>query len=103
MVLLNYSKALDHVDHTVLVTKCKSYNLPSFIIQWLCAFQSDRSQRVRLGQELSDWVSLKGSAPQGSWLGPLLFIVLIDDLHPLCSMHNYMDDTTFTVKVQKGS
>ena len=103
VVLLDYREAFDHVDHTVLVTKCKSYNLPNFIIRWLCAFLSDRSQRVRLGQELSDWVSLKGSVPQGSWLGPLLFIVLIDDLHPPCIMHKYMDDTTFTVKVQKGS
>ena len=74
--LLDYRKAFDHVDHTVLVTKCKTYNLPNFIIRWLCAFLSDRSQRVRLGQELSDWVNLKGSVPQGSWPGPLLFIVL---------------------------
>ena len=103
VVLLDYRKAFDHVDHTVLVTKCKSYSLPNFIIRWLCAFLSDRSQRVRLGQELSDWVILKGSVPQGSWLGPLLFIVLIDDLHPACIMHKYMDDTTFTVKVQKGT
>ena len=58
---------------------------------------------MKLGQELSDWVSLKGSVPQGSWLGPLLFIVLIDDLHPPCIMHKYMDVTTFTVKVPKGS
>ena len=57
VVLLDYRKAFDHVDHTVLVTKCKSYNLPNFIIRWLCAFLSDRSQRVRLCQELSDWVS----------------------------------------------
>ena len=75
VVLLDYRKAFDHVDYTVLVTKCKSYNFHNFIIRWLCAFLSDRSQRVRLGQELSDWVSLKESVPQGSWLG-LLFIVL---------------------------
>ena len=37
-VLLDYRKAFDHVDHTVLVTKCKSYDLPNFIIRWLCAF-----------------------------------------------------------------
>ena len=36
VVLLDYRKAFDHVDHTVLVTKCKSYNLPNFIIGWLC-------------------------------------------------------------------
>ena len=87
LVLLVYRKAFDKEDHTVLVTKCKIYNLP-IIIRWLCAFLSKRSQRVRLGQELSNWVSLKGSVPQGSWLRPLLFIVLIDDLHSPCIMHN---------------
>ena len=40
VVLLDYRKVFDHLDHTVLVTKCKSYNLPNFIIRWLCAFLS---------------------------------------------------------------
>ena len=82
VLLLDNRKAFE------LFTKSKSYILPNFIIRWLCAFLFDRSQRVKLGQELSDWVSLKGSVPQGSWLGPLIFIVLIDDLHPPCIMHN---------------
>ena len=103
VVLLDYRKAFDHVDHTVLVTKCKHFDLPNFIIRWLCAFLSNRSQRVRLGRELSDWVSLKGSVPQGSWLGPLLFIILINDLRLPCAVHKYMDDTTLTTQVQKGS
>ena len=58
---------------------------------------------MRLGQELSDWVMLKGSVPQGLWLGPLLFIVLLDDLHPPCTIHKYMDETTLTAPVQKES
>ena len=58
---------------------------------------------MRLGQERSDWVLLKGSVQQASWLGLLLFIVLIDDLHPPCTMHKYMDDATLTAPVQKGS
>ena len=37
VVLLDYRKAFDHVDHTVLVNKCKTYDLPNFIIRWLCA------------------------------------------------------------------
>ena len=87
VVLLDYRKAFDHVDHSVLISKCKSFDLPNFIIRWLCAFLSNRSQRVRLGRKLSDWVGLKGSIPQGSWLGPLFFIILINDLHPPCAVH----------------
>ena len=52
VVLLDYRKAFDHVDHTELVNKCKMYGLPGFIIRWIGYFISDRSQRVRLGQEL---------------------------------------------------
>ena len=103
VVLLDYRKAFDYVDHTVLVNKCKMYGLPGFIIRWIWYFLSDRSQRVRLGQELSDWVHLKGSIPQGTWLGPLLFVILINDLGPPCATHKYMDDTTLTVRVGKGS
>ena len=103
IVLLDYRMAFDHVDHTVLVNKCKMYGLPGFIIRWIGYFLSDRSQRVRLGQELSDWVHLKGSIPQGTWLGPLLFVILINDLGPPCATHKYMDDTTLTVRVGKGS
>ena len=103
VVRLDYRKAFDHVDHTVLVNKCKMYGLPGFIIRWIGYFLSDRSQRVRLGQELSDWVHLKGSIPQGTWLGPLLFVILINDLCPPCATHKYMDDTTLTVRVGKGS
>ena len=58
---------------------------------------------MRLGQELSDWVHLKGSIPQGTWFGPLLFVILINDLCPPCATHKYMDDTTLTVRVGKGS
>ena len=54
VVLLDYRKIFDHVDHTMLVTKCKHFELPNFIIRWLCAFLSNRSQRVMLGRELSD-------------------------------------------------
>ena len=41
--------------------------------------------------------------PQGSWLGPLIFIIYIDDLHPSCTTHKFMDDVTFTEVITKGS
>ena len=69
---------------------------PFLLFAGFCAILSDSSQGVKLGQELSDWVMLKGSVTQGSWLAPLLFIVLIDDLHPPRTMHNHMDGTTLT-------
>jgi len=52
--------------------------------------------------ECKDWnffsscLTLNGGIPQGSWLGPFIFIVLIDGLRPSCQTHKYLDDTTFT-------
>ena len=84
LVLLDYRKAFDHVDHIVRINKCKMYGLPGFIIRWIGDFLCDRSQSVRLGQELSDWVHLKASIPQGTWLRPLLFVILMNDLNFMC-------------------
>ena len=50
----------------------------------------------------SDWLRLTGAMPQGSWLGPLIFITLIDDLTANCLMHKYVDDTTLTEILNKN-
>ena len=51
----------------------------------------------------SDWLSLNGGMPQGSWLGPLTFIVLMDDLSTGCLMHKFVDDTTFSEIIGKDA
>jgi len=51
----------------------------------------------------SDWVTLRGGMPQGTWLGPLTFTILIDDLRPGLLTHKYVDDTTVTEMIEKGS
>ena len=61
-----------------------------------------------LGNELipayySDWVTLRGGMPQGSWLGPLIFIILIDDLWPRLLTHKFVDDTTLSEIKVKGT
>ena len=71
----------------------KKIELPEFIISWL-------GGKTRSG--ISDWIHLKGSVCQGTWLGPLLYI-LIDDFHPLCAVHKYMGDTTLTVEIERGA
>ena len=55
-----------------------------------------RSQRVRIGSDYSEWLHLNGAMPQGSWLRSLSFLVLIDNLDVDCLIHNYVDDTTLT-------
>jgi len=59
-------------------------------------YLDQRSQRVRIGTNVSGWLHLNGAMPQGSWLGPLSFLVLVDDLNVDCLIHKYVDDTTLT-------
>lgn len=66
------------------------------LLRWVGAFLSGRRQRVRVGQLCSSWKHIQGGVPQGSWFGPLLFTVLINDLDPDCDTQKYMDDATLS-------
>jgi len=57
-------------------------------------------QRVRIGTNHSSWLQLNGAMPQGSWLGTLTFLLLIDDLQVNCLARKYVDDTTLTELLQ---
>ena len=73
ILFLDYSKAFDLVDHTLLIEKFKNLGVPNILLRWLCNYLCDRKQRVRIGKEISSWLSLNGSMPQGSLLGPPVF------------------------------
>jgi len=96
VLFVDFAKAFDRVDHNLLIRKFLAKGVPHFLIKWLHSFLSNRVQRVRLPGELSTWTTLSGGMPQGSWLGPLSFIVLIDDLAVGSILHKYVDDTTIS-------
>ena len=73
------------------------YNIPQFLLHWFGSHLPGRQQRVRTSQSLSSWKELSGAMPQGSWLGALSFLVLING----CPVHNYVDDTAFTELLSK--
>ena len=79
-----------------LLSKLKKYNVPHCLLKWFGSYLSHGRQRVRVGQLFSSWKTLSGGMPQGSRVGPLSFIVLIDDLRAACEMHKFVDDTTFS-------
>ena len=62
----------------------------------------ERQQRVKVMDTVSDWVTLCGGMPQRSWLGPLIFIILTDDLRPRLLTHKFVDDTTLSEIMVKG-
>ena len=65
---IDYSKAFDLIDHNLLIKKFEKLNLEPTIIIWLRDYLSNREQRVKLGKEVSEWLKLGNSVPQGSWL-----------------------------------
>jgi len=77
--------------------------VPDCLLAWFGSYLSNRQQRVRANQSLSCWRELKAGMSQGSWLGPLSFLVLIDDLSAGCPVYKYADDSTLSEVLQPKS
>ena len=76
--------------------------LPDFIVRWMCAFLQNRHQRVKIGDILSEWLTVIAGIPQGSYLSPLTFIILINGVIAADVTHKYVDDTTVTEFLNKS-
>ena len=96
VLLLDYSKAFDHVDHRILLSKLDDMNIPHTLQQWLRNFLTKRRQRVKFQKDVSSWQYLRGSVPQGSGLGGDSFVWMINDLSTPCRIWKFMDDTTLS-------
>jgi hypothetical protein len=96
-VMIDLSKAFDSVNHTILLKKLERYGVIGTEGQWFKSYLADRKQRVCVTDGKSKWTDVRQGVPQGSILGPLLFILYVNDL-PLatshCHMMQYADDTT---------
>ena len=90
VIYLDFAKAFDSVVHSKLLAKLASYGINNMVLKWIEAFLIGRSQCVRIGNSSSSYRSVTSGVPQGSVLGPILFIIYVNDI-----VHSATSKTVF--------
>ena len=95
IIYLDFQKAFDKVPHQRLLLKLEAYGFGDGIIDCIEQWLTDRKQRVVVDGEVSNWKSVLRGVPQGSVLGPLLFLIYINDLNDNITSNvlKFADDT----------
>ena len=101
---LDYSKAFETLDHKILLNKLAALNMSESALSWFTSYLANRRQCVKYNAALSDYEQIEFGVPQGSVVGPTMFIIYVNDL--LLSLPDgcaiaYADDITIIVSGSK--
>ena len=94
VVMLDFSKAFDFINHHILLDKLITNGVPAHIVRWIAAFLLDRHQQVKIGNIYSRSGSPNGGVPQGTLSGPKCSLLYINDLETHVPLYKYVDDIT---------
>ena len=95
-IFVDFQKAFDTVDHEILLQKLEHYGIRGLANKWFKSYLSNRKQYVSVNGFHSKTLPMDYGVPQGSVLGPLLFLIYINDLHNAIRhsiVHHFADDT----------
>ena len=81
LLFIDFSKAFDTVPHGRLLNKLKFYGVRGPLLRWISSWLTERYQRVMVDGESSSATPVKSGVPQGTVLGPLMFLVYINDIN----------------------
>ena len=103
VIYLDFQKAFDKVPHRRLLAKVRALGIDGNVARWIENWLSCRRQRVVLNGHTSEWVIVTSGVPQGSVLGPLLFIIYVNDMDGdiLAKISKFADDTKLGMNVAK--
>ena len=101
MVFIHLKKAFDTTDHVILLQKLANYGLDLGSLQFFASYLGNRGQKCYVNGALSSASDLKCKVPQDSILGPLFFLIYINDvpnsLNTACAAKMFTDDTNITI------
>ena len=94
-IYIDFAKAFDTVPFERLLLKLHAYGIRGIILKWIRSFVIGSQMRVRIRDATSEWVEVESGVPQGSVLGPILFILFVNDITESvnCSTKVFADDT----------